>query len=245
MELGFETIGNATLICHDRGPLITTDPWIHGSAYFGSWITSHEIPAEQLAHVEACKYLWISHGHPDHLSPESLERLRDKEILLPDHHGGRIAKDLEQAGYRVRVLADGVWTPLSDRVRVLSIADFCQDAILLVDLDGRLIVNSNDASDNGAGPFVRETVRRSSTRAPVSARRIRGRVLQGQIAKDLVERQLENGERVEDGARGDGVGHQHAVAHHPCEGGEPHAVRGVKEEVVGQVDEPLIRRAVR
>jgi hypothetical protein len=160
MDLGFETIGNACLICHDRGPVLATDPWIKGSAYFGSWITSHEIPPEQLANIQACKYLWISHGHPDHLSPESLAELRDKEILLPDHYGGRIAKDLKAQGYRVRVLEDGVWTPLSDRLRVCSIGDVCQDAILLADLGGRLLVDSNDASDNGAGPFVRRTVSR-------------------------------------------------------------------------------------
>ena len=158
MDLGFETIGNATLICHDKGPLLTTDPWIKGPAYFGSWITSHEIPAEQIEHIKACKYLWISHGHPDHLSPESLKELRDKEILLPDHFGGRIAKDLRSQGYNVRILKDGEWVSLSDRVRVLSIGDVCQDAILLVDLGGRLLVNSNDASDNGAGPFVREVI---------------------------------------------------------------------------------------
>lgn len=64
MDLGFETIGNACLICHDNGPVLATDPWIKGSAYFGSWTTSHEIPPEQQAHVKACKYLWISHGHP-------------------------------------------------------------------------------------------------------------------------------------------------------------------------------------
>ncbi|NOT31251.1 MAG: hypothetical protein HOP15_12460 [Planctomycetes bacterium] len=64
MDLGFETIGNACLICHDGGPVLATDPWIKGSAYFGSWTTSHEIPPEQQAHVKACKYLWISHGHP-------------------------------------------------------------------------------------------------------------------------------------------------------------------------------------
>jgi hypothetical protein len=105
MDLGFETIGNACLICHDKGPVLATDPWIKGSAYFGSWTTSHVIPEEQLAHVKACKYLWISHGHPDHLSPESLEELRDKEILLPDHFGhfgvhggGRIARDLRHRG---------------------------------------------------------------------------------------------------------------------------------------------------
>jgi hypothetical protein len=164
MDLGFETIGNACLICHDAGPVLATDPWIRGSAYFGSWTTSHVIPEEQLAHVKACKYLWISHGHPDHLSPESLAELEDKEILLPDHFGvkggGRIARELRAQGYRVRVLEDGVWTQLSPRMRVLSIGDYCQDAGLMVELGGRLLVDSNDSSDNGAGPFVRDLVGR-------------------------------------------------------------------------------------
>jgi hypothetical protein len=162
MDLGFETIGNACLICHDNGPVLATDPWIKGSAYFGSWTTSHEIPPEQLAHVKACKYLWISHGHPDHLSQESLEELKDKEILLPDHFGvhggGRVARELRAQGYRVRVLKDGVWTQLSPRMRVLSLADYNQDASLLVDLGGHLLVDSNDASDNGGGAFVRQVV---------------------------------------------------------------------------------------
>jgi hypothetical protein len=162
MDLGFETIGNACLICHDGGPVLATDPWIQGPAYFGSWTTSHEIPREQLANIKACKYLWISHGHPDHLSQESLAELKDKEILLPDHFGvhggGRIARELRAMGYRVRILQDGVWTQLSPRMRVMSIGDYCQDAALLVDLGGRLLVDSNDSSDNGAGPFVRQIV---------------------------------------------------------------------------------------
>ena len=36
MDLGFETIGNACLIAHDRGPVVATDPWLSGTAYFGS-----------------------------------------------------------------------------------------------------------------------------------------------------------------------------------------------------------------
>ncbi len=47
LDLGFETIGNATLICHDGGPVLVTDPWLDGGAYFGSWTLSHEIPQEQ------------------------------------------------------------------------------------------------------------------------------------------------------------------------------------------------------
>ena len=170
VDLGFETIGNACLICHDQGPVLATDPWIKGPAYFGSWTTSHEIPPEQLAEVKACKYLWISHGHPDHLSLESLAELKEKEILLPDHFGvhahtdphggGRIARELRGMGYRVRVLHDGVWNQLSPRMRVMSIGDYCQDAGLLVELGGRLLVDSNDKSDNGAGPFLRQLASR-------------------------------------------------------------------------------------
>ncbi len=54
MELGFDTIGNATLVVHDDGPLLVTDPWVRGGAYFGSWGLSHEIPAEQLAASREC-----------------------------------------------------------------------------------------------------------------------------------------------------------------------------------------------
>ena len=158
MDLGFETIGNACLICHDGGPLLATDPWLRGSAYFGSWVTAHQVPDEQFTNVAACPYVWISHGHPDHLSLESLEALGKKDLLLPDHVGGRIKRELEEQGYRITVLKDGEWVSLSDRVRVLSVADVQQDAILLIDMDGRLLVNSNDASDHGVLPFVARTV---------------------------------------------------------------------------------------
>lgn len=46
IELGFDTIGNATVIAYDQGPILATDPWIGGAPYFGSWALAHEIPTE-------------------------------------------------------------------------------------------------------------------------------------------------------------------------------------------------------
>ena len=160
MDLGFETIGNATLICHDRGPVLATDPWIVGGAYFGSWALSHVVPDEQIDAIKGCKHLWISHGHPDHLSPESLALLKDKIILLPDHVGGRIANDLKSLGYKVQILPDGKWTNLTPRLHVLSIANYNQDGILLVDIGGTLLVNLNDGSPLGWDSFVKEIIRK-------------------------------------------------------------------------------------
>ncbi len=164
MDLGFETIGNACLIAHDRGPVLATDPWLTGAAYFGAWRLSHEVPAAQLANVRACKFLWISHGHPDHLSLPSLEQLRDKTILLPDHRGGRIARDLAEMGFRVRTLKCGEWFPVGDRCRIASLANYNQDATIVMDLDGHLVIDANDAGNRGSSRFLDRERRRFTKR---------------------------------------------------------------------------------
>lgn len=159
MDLGFATIGNATLICHDQRPVLVTDPWITGPAYFGSWSLPHDLPPQVLDDIKHSQYVWVSHGHPDHFSPRSLDLLQDKQILLADHVGGRIYDGLRERGFNVTILRDRQWYPISDRIRILSIADYNQDSILLVDIGGRLIINFNDANDRGWGPFVKRTIR--------------------------------------------------------------------------------------
>lgn len=160
MNLGFETTGNATLVFHDGGPLLVTDPWLSGSAFFGSWGMSHEIPDRVMESILASEYVWISHRHPDHLHGPSLDRLGGKTFLVPDHAGGVIARGLRERGFHAEVMKDRKWYYLSRNVRALCIADYNQDAILLVDVGGTLVVNLNDASDHGWGPFVRKIISR-------------------------------------------------------------------------------------
>jgi hypothetical protein len=160
VDIGFETIGNATLICHDRVPILVTDPWVTGSAYFGSWTFSHLIPDEQMDAIRKCRYVWVSHGHPDHLSSKSMRTLDAKKVLLPDHVGRRIYNSLREQGYDVQILPDRTWVSLTDRIRVMCIADYNQDGILLIDINGRLIANLNDANHlHGWGLFVRKIIK--------------------------------------------------------------------------------------
>ena len=163
LDLGFETVGNATLIVHDGAPLLVTDPWLSGPAYFGSWGLTHEIPEAQLEAIRSCDFIWVSHGHPDHLSWPSLQTLADRKILLPDHLGGRIFRTLADDGFDVAIAPDRQWMQLSPRVRVMSISDIYQDAVLLVDLDGVLVINANDATDHGWGRTVRKAAKASRT----------------------------------------------------------------------------------
>ena len=57
MDTGFDTIGNATLICYDRSPFLATDSGLDGSVYFGSWILKYPIPEEQFAGIGARPYI--------------------------------------------------------------------------------------------------------------------------------------------------------------------------------------------
>jgi hypothetical protein len=156
--LGFETIGNATVICYDAEPILVTDPWIAGDAYFGSWGAPFEIPSAQRDAILRTRYVWLSHGHPDHTNAASLDLLSGRTILLPDHAGGRMARDLGQLGFSVRIMRDREWTPLSKNIKAMCIADYNQDAILLVDVGGRLLVDVNDAADRGWGRIVRKII---------------------------------------------------------------------------------------
>jgi hypothetical protein len=155
--LGIKTLGNATLIAYDRDPVIATDPWFgdEDDAFFGSWGLPHRIPLTERADIKAAKYIWFSHGHPDHLNPRSIEHLRHSSILLPDHVGGRIKNALEAENYHVQVLPDCRWVELSKRIKVFCISDYSQDAILLLDVGGRLFINMNDAPGNARIRLIR------------------------------------------------------------------------------------------
>lgn len=158
--LGVSTIGNATLIAYDKVPILATDAWFGDEtpAYFGSWTLNHEIPAEIKRDICRSKYIWFSHGHPDHLNPDSLLQLRGRHVLLADHVGGRIAASLRQQGFRVSVLPDRQWVSLSEKIRVLCVANAIQDSILLVDVNGHLFVDLNDAGTRNCTRFVKKII---------------------------------------------------------------------------------------
>lgn len=162
--LGFKTIGSATVIAFDGEPVLTTDPWINEDAYFGSWCHDYEIPAQELAQIKACKYHFLSHGHPDHLNVESLPDLTAGTLLLAEHRGGRIHRDLVAMGYTVQILPTKEWVRLSPRIQVMALPNVNQDSVLLIDIGGTIVIDANDS------PFSmwQRTINRIASKAPMS-----------------------------------------------------------------------------
>ena len=153
------SIGNATLIFKENNnPILSTDPWLgdEDPAYFGSWISSHEIPKSVKSEISRSKYIWYSHGHPDHMNPESLQRFKSNKILLPDHYGSRIFKDIKSYGFDVDVLPDRKWIELTKFLKIQSITTHRQDGILLVEFCGKLFINLNDAGASTCSRYIKK-----------------------------------------------------------------------------------------
>ena len=162
--LGFETIGNATLTVFDDIPILTTDPWIKGKPYFGSWAHKFNIPKKQIENIENSKYIWLSHGHPDHIDPESLYLFENKTILIPDHYGERIFNDLKHK-YKCVKINSNSWFDISKNVRIKSFADWNQDACLLIEINKTdIILNLNDGSGLGWSKTIKEIIKNYKNR---------------------------------------------------------------------------------
>jgi len=156
-------MGNAICLLREGGiPLLVTDPWLEGTCYYGSWALDHPLTREQQADALASPFIWISHGHPDHLHVPSLTRFRrDRTILLGEHYTSDIRDFLAAEGFTdVRICRSKEWVPISSGVRIMCVANLNQDTILAVDAGGTLIINQNDSPFCGEGPFFRRLCRR-------------------------------------------------------------------------------------
>ena len=150
MNTGFETIGNASLIIYDGGkPILSTDPWIDGYPYFGSWKQSYKIPNKQKNNMVNSKYIWISHGHPDHLDIDTIKNFKENKFLLANHYGDRIINDFNNLGLNTKKLIDKKWYNISKNIKIATYADFFQNSVLLIIIKDVLIINLNDCN-NGA-----------------------------------------------------------------------------------------------
>mgnify|MGYP001322759956 CR=1 FL=1 len=85
--------------------------------------------------ILSSEYIFFSHGHPDHLNPDSVHKFKNNKIILGDHVGKRMFNDLKSQGFNVRILEERVWTKLSKNISVMSVSTKIQDTILLIKIN--------------------------------------------------------------------------------------------------------------
>ena len=162
IQYGFETIGNATLIAHEANrPLLATDVWFdEHPCYFGSWSLPYKVPLEQRLSIQRCPYIYISHFHPDHLNLPSLRNLKNSTILLAQHWGSRVERDLRNAGFTVIALPSKKWHHIGNNTKIMILKNSLQDSALLIEITDssghkHLIANLNDSGGIEFQMFIR------------------------------------------------------------------------------------------
>lgn len=161
MGKSFQTLGNASVIVRQHGaPVLATDPWLTGTCYHGSWALDHDLTPEEISAFRTAPTIWISHGHPDHLHEPSLDLLsRDTEIMVPRHYTDEMETFLRSKGFTVRVMEYREWIDLAEGIRILTLQNENQDAMLVIDTGECLIIDMNDAPPSGEQRFLRGLAR--------------------------------------------------------------------------------------
>jgi hypothetical protein len=151
MASSIQTLGHASLLVSDRqgAPLLITDPWLIGSAYWRSWWLQHYPSPAELENITQVKYAYLTHEHPDHLHVPSIRKIgHDATYLCPDLPDVSMSGFLRDQGFTVKTTDECVWMPLNDEISVLSLSLWNDDSILLIKTPTTLIINFNDAKPN-------------------------------------------------------------------------------------------------
>ena len=114
-----------------------TDPWIHGSAFCNGWWLAKSSPTDAFDILNKCDFIYISHNHPDHLHPESLQRIRkDMPILTAKFQSGSTKEYLHKFGFMNVVAMDFVSSLVDSEkeihLSVLKSGDFREDSGLFL-----------------------------------------------------------------------------------------------------------------
>jgi len=124
---------------------LVSDPWLSGSIFNNGWELIWT--SEQLYPLAAdSRFVWISHEHPDHFSPEFFRRLDGKkpEVLFQSTRDRRVARYLTDRGFSVRELSRHERFPLSSREQFMIGRSGLYDSWSLFESPAKRILNIND-----------------------------------------------------------------------------------------------------
>ena len=72
---------SAAVVIQDDQTKILVDPWLKNGEYFGSWgiFPPYDFKPQEFDDID---FIYISHVHPDHCSPKTLDKLNKKIPVL-------------------------------------------------------------------------------------------------------------------------------------------------------------------
>jgi L-ascorbate metabolism protein UlaG (beta-lactamase superfamily) len=135
-------VGHASILIETHGLRILSDPWWRGPCFGAQW-WPYPPPRSELV-TGGVDYVYISHGHHDHLHPGTLRTLDRNAICLVSRRVD-IAQALRDLGFQVVEFDDDTNHELASGVRCRIIETHASDTLFAIDDGQHVCVNLNDS----------------------------------------------------------------------------------------------------
>lgn len=158
----FDFLRGACVIIEGAGKRVLCDPWLTDDIYYGSW--AHYPPFTEWDRIGHLDYIYVSHIHPDHFSPETMKRLPKVPVLIHRFNSKFLKQNIENLGFEVIELEHNKTHDLDGLKITIFAADDCNprvcgrffgcdslligdtqiDSLAVFEADGQVYVNAND-----------------------------------------------------------------------------------------------------
>ena len=137
-------IGHASILVEAAGVSVLSDPWWNGPCFGAQWWT-YPLPQHRLLDDRQIDYIYISHGHHDHLHTGTLSTLPKTAMVLVSS-ALDLATSIRALGFEVIEVSPDRPTPLGNGGLQARIMPTYGDDTLLALSDGQQVcLNLNDA----------------------------------------------------------------------------------------------------
>jgi len=149
-------ISHAALLIEVEGLKIVTDPWLKGSSYCEQWfLFPKPSGVEQAFDTD---FILYSHGHEDHLHPESLKLLnKDAKIFYPYSWYDGAKSFFDEMGFRNVTEAINEKTYKLNKDTSVTYFSNNLDNIMVIENKGKVLVDVNDAL-HSAPEFIMRSI---------------------------------------------------------------------------------------
>jgi len=138
------SIGHACIAVETAGKRLLCDPWWSGAAYTNQW---HAYPPPRPEpDDQRPDFIYLSHGHEDHMHIPTLRRLdRAATLVIPRYRDTGMRDFLGTLGFaRIIEIGHGQTRTLATGLDA-TIWLNKEDSVLVIESEGRTLVNANDA----------------------------------------------------------------------------------------------------
>ena len=146
--MNLELLAHASLKIENNNHVsLITDPWFVSPVFFSSWFLCPEPKIDEKIYNNT-DFIYLTHWHFDHFDYKTLRKFsKETKIYVPEFPSSIMRQELNKLGFKnICEMTNKKEYILSENFSIISHQiEHHDDSILIVKIDGKVIINLNDA----------------------------------------------------------------------------------------------------